>query len=167
MKCHLKSVYKHMKDASTDLNYRSTDVNIFSETRFSCSDAINEYVINGYELFRNDAVASGNVRPYGGTAVYSRLDFYPDYPYILNTNGIEITVLRFIIFPQITIIAIYCPPRISVTQLCHTLRDILSSLPTVHNIFIGQKLQLPLSNFIKYKTMDTPKTVFILIQHFD
>jgi endonuclease/exonuclease/phosphatase (EEP) superfamily protein YafD len=55
----------------------------------------------------------------------------------LNTNGIEITVLRFIMFTQITIIAIYRPPRISVTQLCHTLRGILSSLPTSHNIFIG------------------------------
>ena len=32
---------------------------------------------------------------------------------------------------------------------------------------LGQKLWLPLSNFIKYKTMDTLKTVNILIQHFE
>ncbi len=37
-----------------------------------------------------------------------------------------------------------------------------------HSINEGRlKLRLPLSNFIKYKTMDTPKTVFILIQFFD
>ena len=132
-----RSLHKHIKDICNDLNYSSTDVNIFSETRFSSFDVMDDYVIDGYKLFRNDAVASGNVRPYGGTAVYSRLDFYPDYPYIFNTNGIEITVLRFILFPQITIIAIYRSPRISVTQLCHTMRNILRSLPTVHNIFIG------------------------------
>ena len=32
---------------------------------------------------------------------------------------------------------------------------------------LGQKLWLPLSNFIRYKTMDTLKTVNILIQHFE
>ena len=35
------------------------------------------------------------------------------------------------------IIAIYRSPKILVTQLCNSLRDILSSLPTAHNIFIG------------------------------
>jgi hypothetical protein len=41
--------------------------------------------------------------PFAGTAVYSRLDYYPGYPYSLNTNGIEITISRFIMFPQATI----------------------------------------------------------------
>ena len=54
-----------MKDICSDLNYSKTDVNILSETRFCNFDDNNSYAINGYELFRNDAAASGNVRPYG------------------------------------------------------------------------------------------------------
>ena len=132
-----RSLHKHMKDIYSDLNYSKTNVNIFSETRFCNFDDNNAYAINGYELFRNDAVASANVRLYGGTAVYSRLDYYPGYPYSLNTNGIEITVLRFIMLANITIIAIYRSPRIPAALLCSTLRDIIITLPTVHNIFIG------------------------------
>ena len=30
------------------------------------------------------------MRPYGRTAVYSRVDYYPGYPYCRNTNGAEI-----------------------------------------------------------------------------
>jgi hypothetical protein len=73
----------------------------------------------------------------GGIAVYSHLDYYPGYPYSSNVNGIEITVLRFIVLPHITIIAIYRPPRIPVRQLCYALRNMLISLPTTYNIFIG------------------------------
>ncbi len=32
---------------------------------------------------------------------------------------------------------------------------------------VWRQLRLQLSNFIKYKTMDTPKTVNILIQRFE
>ncbi len=132
-----RSLHKHIKDVCSDMNYSSTDVSIFSETRFCLSDNNDEYAINGYELFRNDAVAPANTRPYGGIAVYSRLDYYPGYPYSSNVNGIEITVLRFIVLPHITIIAIYRPPRIPVRQLCCALRNMLISLPTTYNIFIG------------------------------
>ena len=129
--------YINTKDVSSDLNYNSTDVSIFTETRFCSFDNSDAYVITGYELFRNDASASGSVRPYGGTAVYTRLDYYPGYPYTLNRNGIEITVLRFVMLPHITIVAVYRSPRIPVAQLCFALREILITLPMSYNIFIG------------------------------
>ena len=99
------------------MNYLSTDVNIFSETRFSQIDNDNLYLMdNGkYTLFRNDATPlnTQNTRPYGGTAIYGRLDYYPGYPHSSNKNGVEITILRFMIIPHITIVGIYRSPAVS------------------------------------------------------
>ena len=75
--------------------------------------------------------------PYGGTVVYSCLDYYPGYRYCANTNGIEITVLRFIVIPHISIIEIYRSPAWSIEQLCAALQGILDSLQTEVNLFIG------------------------------
>ena len=58
--------------------------------------------IGEHILFRNDAASQHNERPYGGTAVYTRIDYYPGYPYRCNQNDIEITVMRFMIIPLIT-----------------------------------------------------------------
>ena len=46
----------HINDIRTDLNYSSSDVSIFSETRLSHSDIDNDYSLDGYSLFRNDEV---------------------------------------------------------------------------------------------------------------
>ena len=62
---------------------------------------------------------------------------YPGYPYILNQNGIEITVLRLLTLPQVTIVATYCSPRVPITHLCTALRNLLISLPMASNVFIG------------------------------
>ena len=53
-------------------------MNIFSETRFSQLDDDNLYHIKDYTLLRNDDTTrvSQNPRPFGGMAVYSRLDYY-------------------------------------------------------------------------------------------
>ena len=58
-------------------------------------------------MFRNDAPARNpsNIQLYEGTVVYSCLDYYSGYPYCANTNGIEITVLRFIVIAHISIIS--------------------------------------------------------------
>ena len=57
-------------------------MNIFSETRFSQLhvDDDNLYHIKDYTLFRNDDTTrvSQNTRPFGGMAVYSRLDYIQD-----------------------------------------------------------------------------------------
>lgn len=64
--CYLnaRSLHRHIEDVRNDLNYSSTDVNIFSETRFSQSDHDNMYAINNYSLFRNDTRMANNRRPF-------------------------------------------------------------------------------------------------------
>lgn len=74
-------MHKHIEDVRTDLNYSSTDVNIFAETQFSNSDSDSMYSLDGYTLFRNDSTSSNNMRPFTGIAAYSKLDYYPGYPY--------------------------------------------------------------------------------------
>ena len=134
-----RSLHKHIDDIRHDLNYLSTDVNIFSETRFSQLDDDNLYHIKDYTLFRNDDTTrvSQNTRPFGGMAVYSRLDYYPGYPYCANTNGVEITVIRLMIMPHISIVGVYRSPAVPITQLCSAVQHMLDSLPTQVNIFIG------------------------------
>ena len=104
-------IHRHIEDVCKDLNYSTTDVNIFSETRFCQFDSDNLYSIKDeqYTMFRNDAPSrnSQNARPFGGTAVYSRLDYYPGYPYCSNRNDVEITILRFMMIPHVTIVAVY------------------------------------------------------------
>ena len=132
-----RSLHRHINDVRTDLNYSSTDVSIFSETRFCLSDNNSLYNINGYNLFRNDSTSTANTRPFGGTAVYSCVDYYPGYPYCHNTNGIEITFTRFMILPHVTIIALYRSPRIPITQLCTALREFLTQHSSQICVFIG------------------------------
>ena len=57
--CYLnaRSVHKQIQDLRKDLNYSSSDVNIFVETRFSSQDPDD---ISGYNLFRNDTLNSVN-----------------------------------------------------------------------------------------------------------
>ena len=61
-----RSLHKHIDDIRHDLTYLSTDVNIFSETRFSQLDDDNLYHIKDYTLFRNDDTTrvSQNTRPF-------------------------------------------------------------------------------------------------------
>ena len=134
-----RSLHKHIDDILHDLNYLSTDVNIFSETRFSQLDDDNLYHMKDYTLFRNDDTTrvSQNTRPFGGMAVYSRLDYYPGYPYCANTNGVEITVIRLMIMPHISIVGVYRSPAVPITQLCSAVQHMLDCLPTQVNIFIG------------------------------
>ena len=57
--CYLnaRSLHRHIEDIRKDLNYSSTDVSIFSETRFTHSDHDSMYTIDGYSLFRNMMVS--------------------------------------------------------------------------------------------------------------
>ena len=88
--CYLnaRSVHKHIQDLCNDLNYLSADINIFAETRFSFQDTDEMYYIPGYEPFRNDNSNSSNAsRPYGGTAVYSKIPYSTGYPCCNNIHG--------------------------------------------------------------------------------
>ena len=101
-----RSLHRHIEDIRKDLNYASVNVNIFSETRLNCSDKDTDYAITGYTLFRNDNQPTAlNTRPYGGTAVYSKNPSVLGYPVCKNTNGVEITVIKLVTIPHVTIIA--------------------------------------------------------------
>lgn len=132
-----RSLHKHIDDVRADLNYLKTDINIFSETRFSNADSNTMYQIGQCSLFRNDDIRNDNGRPYGGTAVYSRIDYYPGYPFCCNRSGIEIIAIRLIVIPHITIIGIYRSPRVPVSQFCTALRQTLMLSSTKFNVFIG------------------------------
>lgn len=68
-----RSLHRHIDDVRLDLNYTSTDVNIFAETRFSHSDNDDVYKIDNYTLFRNDANQSTTTIPYGrNSSIQSR-----------------------------------------------------------------------------------------------
>ena len=110
------------------------------ETRFNGSDSDTMYKIGEHILFRNDAASQHNERPYGGTAVYTRIDYYPGYPYCCNQNGIEITVMRFMIIPHITVIAIYRSPSIPIRHLCSAIRELLALSSTTLKVFIGDSM---------------------------
>ena len=132
-----RSLHKHIDDVRKDLNYSSTDVNIFAEKRYACSDNNDIYAIDGYSLFRNDSPSTCGIRPYVGTAVYSPVDYDPGYPYCGNTNGVEITVRRFLNLPHVTIIGVYRSPKVPLRQLCVALSELFDQ-PLLHtNIFIG------------------------------
>ena len=127
---------QHFEDVRRDFNYSSTDVSIFSETRFSHSDSDDMYAIDKYSLFRNDETSTSNVRPFGGTAVYSHIDYYLGYPYYHNTNGVEITVMRSLNLPHVTITGLYRSPRVPLRQLCLALSELLDQSSLHANIFI-------------------------------
>ncbi|CAB3996373.1 Hypothetical predicted protein [Paramuricea clavata] len=138
--CYLnaRSLHKHIEDVRKDINYSSTDIVIFTETRFSPLDPDEMYNINGYRLFRNDiSQFSAPGRPYGGTAVYSQIPLKEGYPYAHNTNGIEFTIIKTESHPNLTIIGLYRSPSIASSRLLSALRTILHKDSSSQNIFIG------------------------------
>ena len=87
-------------------------------------------------IFRTDGVSSTS-RPFGGMAVFSRVEFLPGYPRCHNINGIEITIMKVMILPRVTIIGIYRSPRIPVQQLLAALSEVLMLCSSQFNIFVG------------------------------
>ena len=133
-----RSLHRHIEDVCKDLNYSNVDVNIFSETRLCHLDSSSSYAMNGYTLFRNDNQSTAlNTRPYGGTAVYSRVSFIPGYPICRNTNGVEITTIKLITMPHVTIIGVYRSPRVPIRQMCASLMELLTLHCSDVIVFIG------------------------------
>ena len=138
--CYLnaRSLHKHIEDIRNDFNYSSAHITIFTETRFRQSDPDEMYSLNGFQLFRNDSfsIANGG-RPFGGTAVYSKVPFFPGYPYSHNINGIEFTFINGIPNPNFSIVAVYRSPKIHISQLCSALREIVHESASDENLIIG------------------------------
>ena len=138
--CYLnaRSVHRHIEDLRKDLNYSCADLYIFAETRFSCQDPSDMYDMTGYNLFRNDNHNSNNgSRPYGGTAVYSKIPYFPGYPYCLNINGVEVTIIKIVSREDWTILGIYRSPKVPVRQLCEAITEVLNSIAQENIIILG------------------------------
>ena len=84
------------------------------------------YDIDGCNLFKNDS-QSLTPRPFGGKAVFGRVEFLPGYPFCLNVNGIEITIMKVMILPHVTIVGIYRSLKIPLQQLLKALSQVLIS----------------------------------------
>ena len=139
--CYLnaRSVHKHIQDIHKDLNYSATDINIFAETRFSSQDSNDMYNVSGYDLFRNDNPNSDNgLRPYGGTAVYSRIPYLPGYPFCHNIHVVEITVIKITTHEDWTILGIYRSPKVPAGQLCQAMTELLNGISPNNNIILGE-----------------------------
>ena len=139
--CYLNSRslhIKHIEDVRKDVNYSSTDILVFSETRFSPLDPDDIYNINGYTLFRNGSSdSSGSGRPCGGTAVYSRIPLRDGYPFAHNIDGIEFTIIKTERHLDLTIIALYRSPKVPIPRLLSGLRTILGQHSSLQNVIIG------------------------------
>lgn len=159
---NVRSLHRHIEDIRKNLNYSSIDLNIFSETRLCHLDSNSNYIISGCTLFRNDNQSTGlNARPYGGTAVYSRISSIPGYPVSKNANGVEITIVKLAAIPHITIIGVYRSPRVAIRQMCTAMMQLLVLHSSEFNIFIGdfnvnwlnEKERIPLYNlFVRYNS---------------
>ena len=97
------------------------------------------YEISGYNLFRNDNPnpSNGLVRPYGGTAVYSKIPYLPGYPYCHNIHGIEITVRKVMTCENWTILGMYRSPNVPVRQLCEAISEVLNTVLLDNSIIVG------------------------------
>lgn len=69
--------------------------------------------------------------------MYSRVDYYHEYPYCSNRNIAEITLLRFMMIPHVTIVAVYRSPSVSIREASGAIEETFNSLPTQFNIFMG------------------------------
>lgn len=118
-----------------DCNYfkNADHLLIFAEPRFSSLDSDSMHGMDRFTLFRNDN-HNLNARPYGGTAIYSQHLFVSSFPLKCNVNGIEITVVRLSTLINLTVIAIYHSPKISLRLLCSFLIKILQNMSSQYKV---------------------------------
>ena len=135
------SLHTHIDDFRNDVNLKVADVSIFAETRFWLFDRNEEYEIDGFSLFRSDAltdVYSCTQRPYGGTAVYTRAACFGEYPICENLYGIEITIAKLKHLPNFVIAGIYRSPKISARHLYQAVAELHSIMSReVYHIILG------------------------------
>ena len=123
-----RSLHKHFLDVKNYLGFYLPDVAIFSETRLSVLDTIQEFEIEKYTLFRNDeAMILSNQRPFHGTAIYCCLSCKVGYPKCQNAFGVEISVIELECLPHVIIAGVYRSPSVPVRQLYEALRYLYSS----------------------------------------
>ena len=76
-------------------------------------------------------------RLFCGMAVFSRVEFLPGYPCCRNVNGIEITIMRVMICHMLPLLEYIDHPKIPLQHLLEALYQLLISLSSHFNIFMG------------------------------
>ncbi|XP_078352155.1 uncharacterized protein LOC144636825 [Oculina patagonica] len=130
-----RSLHKHISDVKNDFNVKAADINIFVETRLWVFDQNDEFEINDFSLFRNDALFDRQLhtqRPFYGTAVYTRAQCYDEYPKCQNMHGVEITIIKVECLPDVVIAGIYRSPKVPMRHLLQALRELHSIMSTEH-----------------------------------
>lgn len=139
--CYLnaRSLHKHIDDVRNDFNFISAEIAIFSETRFSPFDEDERYTIDSFRLFRNDGDMNfhGSGRPYGGTAIYTKVPLIQGYPYSRNINGIEFTIAKIDSKPRLNNNCSLSFTKNPCFPLCSALVDIIAQDVSQQNIIIG------------------------------
>ncbi|KAL9964814.1 hypothetical protein ACROYT_G028502 [Oculina patagonica] len=128
-----RSLHKHISDVKNDFNVKAADINIFVETRLWVFDQNDEFEINDFSLFRNDALFDRQLhtqRPFYGTAVYTRAQCYDEYPKCQNMHGVEITIIKVECLPDVVIAGIYRSPKVPMRHLLQALRELHSIMST-------------------------------------
>ena len=124
-----RSLHKHYLDVKNDMDFQLPHVAIFAESRLSAVDRSEEYEVNNFILYRNDAATIiRNQRPFHGTAVYSCLECVAGYPRCHNVFDVEITIIKLRCLPSLIIAAIYRSPSVPLRQLYEALRDLYSTV---------------------------------------
>lgn len=60
----------------------------------------------------------------------------PGYPYIADINGIDVTIVKLKILPNVNILSVYRSPSIPV-QLCAALKEIINNFPfSAYNVIL-------------------------------
>ena len=136
-----RSLHKHFVDVASDYDLPATDVGFYAETRFSIFDSNEEFLIDNFRLFRNDAPTSTpEQRPHHGTAVFTCNNYThaQSYPQAFNVNGVEITLVKLVQFPFLVVVSLYRSPRVPLRQLYEASTNLHENLPSDHfHIILG------------------------------
>ena len=138
--CYLnaRSLHKHIEDVRKDINYSSTDILIFAETRFSSFDPNEMYniVVIAYSemIFLNILVLDDHMVEQ--LFIVESL-CKKGYPYAHNLNGIEVTIIKTTSHPNLTIVGLYRSPSTALSCLLSALRTILDENYSSQNIIVG------------------------------
>ena len=124
MYINAQSLHRHLPDVAHDINMKSADVLICSETRLISSDSA---LLPPYQTFRNDAPYVPPNRPYHGMVVYHK----PQSLQLLsvaNSSNVEvITATLEHNSSTVQLIALYKPPPTSFRDLLAHLTFLLET----------------------------------------
>ena len=134
-----QSLHRHLPDVTADHNLQAADLAIYTETRFCKHDTEESTEIAGkYQFINYGSSNNPQTRPPHGTAVYSTSPFKTNYPKICSSSQVEITSIHVQgKLQNITVVAVYNPPRTSVKTLCQVLKDSLPCTSTENLIVLG------------------------------